>query len=114
VVDPAGFEAIVSATAGIGTDASRRGLGVELRTPSGVCLDFQSGPTLSRSLLRVLATLDPVAMRPGRTPVSAYGLGSKNTGLDHDGEKHRIVVSTAAAVGSLPDVIKRSSTVVVV
>jgi len=119
VVDPDGFEAIISATAGIGRDAARRGLGLDLRTPSGVCLDFKSGPTLSRSLVRVLATLDLVAIRPGRNSVSAYGIGSsgmgpKNMSLEATGDGHRIVISTAAAVGSLPDVIRRSSTVVIV
>ncbi|MFZ0666387.1 MAG: DUF58 domain-containing protein [Acidimicrobiales bacterium] len=113
-VDASGFEAIVSATAGIGKDAARRGLGVELRTPSGVSVDLHSGPTLTRSLFRILATLDPVKVKPGRAKTSSYGFASTHLMEDHGGEKHRIVISTQDAVNTLPEILKRSSTVVVV
>ena len=110
IVGAEAFEAIVATTAGIGVESARLGLGVELRTPGGVFLDLQSGPTLSRSLLRVLATLDPVNAKVGRS--ASRGLHGR--GDDHSAEKNRIVISTAQAVGSLPDLLRRSSTVVIV
>jgi uncharacterized protein (DUF58 family) len=113
-VDPEHFEAVVSATAGIGVEAARLGLGVELRSPGGVHLDLQAEPMLSKALLRLLATVDPVASRPGRSPIGTYGLGKIPTGDVNDAEKHRVVVTTAGALDTLPELLRRSSTVVVV
>jgi hypothetical protein len=113
VVDEAGFEAIVSATAGIGLQAATLGLGLELRTPGGVSLDIQAGSSLSKSILRVLATLDPIESRTGRRPAASYGLASSGDGHVL-ADKHRIVVSCAGAVDTLPELLRRSSTVVVV
>ena len=112
-VDVAGFEAIVSATAGIGLEASRMGLGLELRTPGGVSLDIQAGSSLSKSILRVLATLDPVESRTGRNSAASFELVSPQ-GHAVAPDKHRILVSTAAAVETLPDLLRRSSTLVLV
>jgi uncharacterized protein (DUF58 family) len=114
VVDQAGFEAIVSVTAGIGLEAARLGLGLELRTPGGVSLDVQAGSSLSKSTLRVLATLDPIESRSGRGPSASFGIAQSHEGQVVQPDKHRIVVSTARAVETLPDLLRRSSTVVVV
>lgn len=109
------FERVVTATAGIGTEASRRGLGVELHTPGGVYVDMRAGPTLSKSLLRVLATLDRVPARAERAPITAFGAGPHpEMALGDASEKHRIIVTTTSAVTSLPDVLVRSATVVAV
>lgn len=113
IVDSEGFEAIVAATAGIGIEAARLGLGLELRTPGGVSLDIQAGSSLSKSILRVLATLDPIQPRSGRGSAATYGSVSPQ-GQALQPEKHRIVVSTAAAVETLPDLLRRSSTMVLV
>jgi uncharacterized protein (DUF58 family) len=107
VISPREFEAIVSTTAGIATEATRQRLGLELHTPGGVHLDLPSGPTLSRSLLRVLATLDLVSTRSSRSVMSAIG-------FEELAEKQRVVVSTSSAVGSLPELLRSSSTVIVV
>jgi uncharacterized protein (DUF58 family) len=112
-LDVAGFEAIVSATAGIGLEAARLGLGLELRTPGGVSLDIQAGSSLSKSILRVLATLDPIQSRTGRKSTPSFELVSPQ-GHAVTGDKHRILVSTVAAVETLPDLLRRSSTLVLV
>jgi uncharacterized protein (DUF58 family) len=113
-IDHDQFEAVVSATAGIGIEAARLGLGVELRSPGGVHLDLQAEPSLSKALLRLLATLDPVRSRPGRSPAGTYGLNNLATGDGSDEDRHRVVVTTAAALDTLPELLRRSSTVVVV
>ncbi|MGO9341565.1 MAG: DUF58 domain-containing protein [Acidimicrobiales bacterium] len=113
-IDPDSFESVISATAGVGVEAARLGLGVELRSPGGVHLDLQAEPMLSKALLRVLATLDPVRSRPGRGPVGTYGLHKVATGDGSDEDRHRVVVTTASALDSLPELLRRSSTVVVV
>jgi hypothetical protein len=107
VISPEEFEMIVSTTAGVATEATRRRLGLELHTPGGVHLDLPSGPTLSRSLLRVLATLDLVSTRSSRSVASALG-------FEDLAEKQRVVVSTSSAVGTLPELLRSSSTVIVV
>jgi uncharacterized protein (DUF58 family) len=113
-VDAAGFEGIISATAGIGIEASKLGLGLELRTLGGVSLDIQAGSTLSRSILRVLATLDPVRPRPERRQAAPYGLAPTREGQFFPVDRSRVVITTAAATKTLPEMLKRSSTVVVV
>jgi hypothetical protein len=112
IVDAAGFESIVSATAGIGLEAARMGLGLELRTPGGVSLDIQAGSSLSKSILRVLATLDPIQSRTGRRTAAFEFVSAQGHAVQ--AEKHRILVSTAAAVETLPDLLRRSSTLVLV
>jgi hypothetical protein len=114
VVDRAGFESIVSATAGIGLEAARLGLGLELRTPGGVSLDIQAGSSLSKSILRVLATLDPIESRSTRNSAASYASASNQDGHAAVTDKQQIVVSTARAVETLPELLRRSSTVVVV
>jgi uncharacterized protein (DUF58 family) len=113
-IDPDHFELVVSATAGIGVEAARLGLGVELRSPGGVHLDLQAEPMLSKALLRLLATLDPVRSRPGRSAVGTYGLHTVATGESSNDDRHQVVVTTASALDSLPELLRRSSTVVVV
>jgi uncharacterized protein (DUF58 family) len=119
IVNARDFESIVSATAGVGAEAARLGLGLELRTPGGVNIDLQAGPHLTKSLLRLLATLDPVSGRGGRSggpngsSRSAIAFGKMEDGYLVS-DKNRIVVSSAAAVDSLPELLRRASTVVVV
>jgi uncharacterized protein (DUF58 family) len=112
VVDPADFESIVRATAGVGREAQRLNLGFELRSPGGVNLDLHSGPLLHKALARLLATVDLVEPRSGAAQAGAFGFRRSDTD-DLHGEKVRIVVSSAAAVATLPEVLRRSSTVVV-
>lgn len=113
-IDPDKFEEVVSATAGIGVEAARLGLGVELRSPGGVHIDLQAEPMLSKALLRLLATVDPVRSRPERSRGAAGGLPKMSTGDGSDDERHRVVVTTAGALDTLPELLRRSSTVVVV
>jgi uncharacterized protein (DUF58 family) len=113
-IDPEKFEAVVSATAGIGVEAARLGLGVELRSPGGVHIDLQAEPMLSKALLRLLATLDPVRSRQERHRGAAASLPRMATGDGSDEDRHRVVVTTAAALDTLPELLRRSSTVVLV
>jgi uncharacterized protein (DUF58 family) len=113
VVSRSDFEAIVSTTAGVGRQATRSGLGLELRTPGGANVSFPSGPMLEKALLRLLATLDLVEPRTGRNPVSAYGLGRSDDNGGELSDNLRVVVSSADAVSTLPEILRRSSTVVI-
>jgi uncharacterized protein (DUF58 family) len=114
VISERDFESIVRATAGIGEEATRAGLGMDLRTPGGVSVDMQAGPLLRKAMLRLLATVDLMASRSNAAQVGTLGLRRSEDGSDLMAEKLRIVVTSAEGAGSLPDLLKRSSTVVVV
>jgi uncharacterized protein (DUF58 family) len=112
VVGPADFESIVRTTAGVGREAQRLNLGFELRSPGGVNLDLPSGPLLHRALVRLLATVDLVPAREGAAQAGALGL-KRSDSDDLHAEKVRIVVTSASACATLPEVLRRSSTVVI-
>jgi uncharacterized protein (DUF58 family) len=113
VVSVADFESIVSATAGIGEEAALYGLAFELRTPGGMNLNLPAGPLLRKALLRLLATVDLVAPRSDGRQVGFIELGRSDDSGSVFGEKMRIVVSSEGGISSLPDLLKRTSTVVV-
>jgi uncharacterized protein (DUF58 family) len=114
VISEHDFESIVRTTAGIGEEATLAGLGMDLRTPGGVSVDLTAGPLLRKAILRLLATVDLTASRSNAAQVGTLGLRKSEDANGLMSEKLRIVVTSADGASSLPDLLKRSSTVVVV